>query len=113
MHQNINGLITKSDEIMVHLEELNNRNKNVDVICITEHNMIDTDWNTLKIYIFKLASCYSRKTRNGGSCILIKNTLQFKEINNLQKYNIPNVLECSGVELMEQINIVICIYRVP
>ena len=43
MHQNINGLIHKLDLPCVSLSELSDKNIDIDIICITEHNMIHQD----------------------------------------------------------------------
>lgn len=40
MHQNIAGLISKSDALTVCIENLISKKINIDVICITEHFMM-------------------------------------------------------------------------
>lgn len=40
MHQNVDGLINKSDQLMVNLYNLEKTSNEIDVVCITEHNML-------------------------------------------------------------------------
>lgn len=113
MHQNINGLITKSDLLVVNLEELSINNTNVDVLCITEHNMMASDVSQLSIPNYTLATHFCRDDRNGGSCILVKNSLKSKPILEILKLNSPNRFECCALELIDHKIIIICIYRIP
>jgi hypothetical protein len=83
------------------------------VICVTEHNMQIGDESHLAIPNFKLATFYSRNNRNGGSCILIRNVHKYHKIDELNSASIPNVIECTGLELIEHKIIIVSIYRVP
>lgn len=113
IHQNINGLLNKLDLLTVSLTELEeSKNFVIDVICVTEHNLIELDINLLKIQNYTLASIFSRDTRKGGSCILVRNTYNFNELN-LANMSIPNAIECCGVQLLDLNIIIICIYRPP
>lgn len=112
-HQNINGLISKSDLLTLSLDSLENKQQPLDILCITEHNMVTTDMYLLKIMNFRLGSIYCRKKRRGGSCILVRNSLDFTPINNISKFSHENIIECSGIELKEHKLYVICIYRPP
>lgn len=112
LHQNIDGLINKCDIVTVCLEELKNVNKKIDVLCFTEHNMNTDDINLLTIPNYKLAACFSRKNRNGGSCILLRKSLNNKVID-LERHNVPNFIESSAIELLDHKIIIICTYRVP
>lgn len=60
---------------MINLDEINKK-RSIDILCFTEHNMISGDEAELNILGYRLASCCSRKTRHGGSCILIRNGLE-------------------------------------
>lgn len=77
IHQNTNGLLNKSDMISVCINELATQDYPVDILCITEHNMMAGDEVYLTIPNFKIASYYMRASRHGGSCILIKNNIEF------------------------------------
>lgn len=113
LHQNIDGLINKSDMLTVALDELTSDNKSVDVLCITEHNMTSNDVSNLNVANYKLATCFCRNGRYGGSCILIKNSHKYIVLEDINKLSIPNVIECSAIELPEHQIYVICIYRPP
>lgn len=81
MHQNIAGLINKSDRLILHVKELQERQVQVDVICVTEHFMPSGHEDILSIPNFQLASYFSRKTKcRGGACILVRNGLRYKEL---------------------------------
>lgn len=113
IHQNINGLIGKSDMLVVCLDNLNDEGKHVDVLCITEHNMTQNDIDLLVIPDFKLLSWYCRPQRRGGSCILIRNDQRAINLLNIEKLSICNIFECSAIELTEHKIIIICLYRPP
>lgn len=82
------------------------------MICITEHNMIETDVPTLYLQNYKLAVSSSRNNRHGGTCILLHGRYRYKEIN-LKTFNTPNILECCGIQLEDHNINIICIYRSP
>lgn len=58
LHQNINGLINKSDNLIINLDNLEQIGKNVGILCITEHNMASVDLDRLSIANFKLVSVF-------------------------------------------------------
>lgn len=111
LHQNIDGLIGKLDELSIHIDELSNSGKQLDVICITEHNMIEDDYNILNLSNYKLASACSRKTRHGGVCILVNVKHSFKTLD-VTQFVLHNILECCAIELTEHNIIIVCAYRV-
>lgn len=84
----------------------------LDVICITEHNMVETDIPVLHVQNYKLATYSARNNRHGGTCILVNSRHRYKEIN-LNSFNTPVIFECCGIELIEQNINIICIYRSP
>lgn len=86
LHQNIAGLLSKSDTLLIHLEELRNKNILVDVLCITEHFMSEGQELFLNFPNYTLAACYSRNTRQrGGACILVKNGHRVRELVEIKK----------------------------
>lgn len=105
--------MSKTDELTVCLEELKENGKNVDVICITEHNIKSGNETLLDIPNYKLAASFSRKTSKGGSCIIVKNGYQYKEIPDIKKLSIPGACELCAIELIDYRVIIVCIYRVP
>lgn len=50
LHQNINGLISKSDLLTVCLGDIEEIGKNIDTLCFTEHNMKPEDIDRLIIF---------------------------------------------------------------
>lgn len=114
MHQNIAGLLNKSDILSVHLDDLVSKHVDVDVICVTEHFVISGHESLINIPNYKLAAIYSRNTqKRGGSCILIKKDYEYKELTNILKYSIPGVIESCAIELISHKLIIVCIYRPP
>ncbi|XP_026739279.1 uncharacterized protein LOC113502097 [Trichoplusia ni] len=114
LHQNIAGLLKKSDVLAVCLDDLFEKQINVDIICITEHFVMKGYENQLNVPNYCLAACYSRKEKKrGGACILVKNGHRFKELPKIANISSPGVFECCGIELIDYKIIVICIYRVP
>lgn len=114
LHQNIAGLVNKSDALSVCLCELSERDVDVDVICISEHFMIAGCENQLHLPYYSLAACYSRQTsKRGGACILVKHGIQWKELTNVANMSSQSIFECSAVKLTDYNIIIVCIYRVP
>lgn len=111
LHQNIDGLISKSDLLSVNIDELSQKGTTVDVLCITEHNMLDEDTHQLVIPNFKLAAMSSRDTRHGGTCILVKNIHKCRPLKCIDTFNVPDCVELCGIELIEHNINIICIYR--
>lgn len=113
MHQNIAGLLNKADMLTLHLQELQAKSQklDIDVLCITEHFVTSGQESLINVPNYKLASCYSRKKKRGGACILIKNNLEFKELPNTT--SIIGVFEYCAIELSQQGLIVVCVYRPP
>lgn len=86
----------------------------VDVLCITEHFMELGQEKYLDLDNYALASCYSRTcARRGGACILVKNNIEWKEIEEIRKMSISNVFECCAVEIAAYNILIVCIYRIP
>lgn len=112
-HQNINGLINKSDQLTVCIDDLRSRDTPIDILCITEHNMICGDEQFLSIPNFILASSYMRDSRHGGCCILVKISHKFKELSNIKSSSIMGAIEFSAVELIDHKMCIICVYRAP
>ncbi|KAG6439265.1 hypothetical protein O3G_MSEX000628 [Manduca sexta] len=114
MHQNIAGLLTKSDAITVCLEELVEKGLCVDVLCISEHFIMEGYDKYLVIPNYHLAACYTRKeSKRGGTCILVRNGHQYKELKQITKMSETGIFECCAIELITYKIAIVCIYRVP
>lgn len=114
LHQNIAGLLSKSSNLTVCLEELASEKTLIDIICITEHFMQSGHEDLISIPNFRLAAHFSRNLKKrGGACILTRTGLDFKELCHVAKQSISGVLECCAIELINLHVIIVCIYRVP
>lgn len=114
MHQNIAGLLSKSDNLTVCLQELIERNIKIDVLCLTEHFVMEGYESHINVPNYYLAACYSRKeSKRGGACILVEKGHQCREITKITQMSTTGVLECCAVELIKQKTIIVCVYRVP
>lgn len=113
-HQNIAGAINKSGEIEIAiLESLKRDGICIDIICLCETFMKKHTEQLLKIDTFKLAASYSRDSKRGGTCILVKKHLEFKSLSITENLSYMHAFECCGIELLSSNLIVICLYRVP
>lgn len=115
LHQNINGLLNKLDEFTVHLHSMYTHEilNPIDIICITEHNMTPEDAKLFKLTHYRLGACFSRNNRNGGSCIIVRNTIKYKVLSEAKTLSICNIFECSGIMLTDHKIIILCVYRPP
>lgn len=106
-------MLSKTDALMINLEELLDRCISVDVVCITEHFIKAGFECFLNLPNYVLAECFSRENiKRGGACILVKNGLKWKELSEFKKLSIVNVFECCAIELTDYKIAIICIYRV-
>lgn len=114
LHQNISGLISKSDLLTLHLKYLHTIKSPIDVIGITEHNMQAGREDLLALPDYQLVSHYCRDNKNkGGSCILVRKGIQCKDLFGISKLSVKGVFECCAVELTDLQVVVACVYRVP
>ena len=114
MHQNIAGLLNKSNELIVCLEEMSEKDTDIDIICLSEHFMMSGHEKLLFIPNYILAACYARNdSRRGGTCILVKKGHQYKELQDIAKLSINGVFECCAIYLIHYRTIIVCMYRIP
>lgn len=111
LHQNIASILSKQDIFQITLSELEKDVKGIDCICLTETFMKRGSEKNLHIKNYTLAASYCRNERRGGSCILLKNNLEFKEIK--IKESVPFSFEGCAVEVLPYNVIIVCIYRTP
>lgn len=113
IHQNIAGVLNKQELIEVALTDLQLEVGSIDIVCLTETFLKTGCESNLRINNYKMASFFSRSNqRRGGSCILVKNNIQYKQIVNLIP-PIPLQFEYCAIEIIKHNLIVICIYRTP
>lgn len=97
----------------VNLELLVEQGKLIDVLCLTEHNMIKDDNNILYLSNYSHANAFCRQNRRGGACILVHNKHEYKTISQVESCSVAGIIECCAVELIIHKLIIICVYRPP
>lgn len=85
MHLNIQGgFLNKYHELYTFLD-----GSNVDILCINEHCLLEDNINVLScLKNYKIGAYFCRKNvSRGGSCILVNQNYNFKELGDLCLYN--------------------------
>jgi hypothetical protein len=81
MHHNMQSLNNKLLDIAMMLTV---DNLNMNILCFTEHWLLEDQINVTNIDQFRLVSKFCRgNSASGGSCIFTRNTIHTKEINYL------------------------------
>lgn len=63
---------------------------------------------------YSLAAFFSRNnSKRGGTCILVKKGLQWRELHDVKKYSISGLCEFCAIELVNYKTAIVCVYRVP
>jgi exonuclease III len=109
-HQNIQGLKGKTNEIIFSLISCA-----PNIICLTEHHLLNNEIDTTWLPNYKLAANYTRNSlKCGGVCIFIRDNIKFSKVDTLQ-YCKDQDLEIAAIKLkLEKTKvIVICLYRAP
>lgn len=85
-----------------------------DAICLTEHHMCHDEVKLLNFSNYLVASSFCRMEKSrGGSLILLKKSLKFKELYHIVKKSSELDCELAAVELIDHELILITIYRSP
>lgn len=112
VHQNIRGLISKTDEITVSLslDKISPQ-----VLCFSEHHMSENNLSLVNIENYSLGSRFSRcRYQKGGVCIFVRNDICFSHVD-LLNCCVEKILEICAVKL--EFNgkglIIVCLYRSP
>ncbi len=107
LSQNIQGISSKLLELELFLEKFK-----FDIICITEHWMKKYQVEFMSFKNYCVGSFFSRQAMiHGGSLILLKNSIKYKERQDITSLSIEHTIELSCVELDG--HVVICVYRPP
>lgn len=114
MHQNIAGALNKMNELDLAISELQESNKRIIAVCLTEHFVIEGEEKYLKLNNFHMSSIFSRQLhRRGGSCILLRNDLKGVELHDINKLCIEKHFEICSLDIPQLKIIIVCIYRTP
>ena len=113
MHQNIQCLRNKIPELDILI---NNTISNIDILCVTEHWLRESEYSFYILPNYQLASIFCRTThRGGGTAIYIKNDFKYKCKNHTlylnEEMNFEHVVaevEISAIKLL-----IVCIYKSP
>ena len=85
-----------------------------DVLCFTEHFLLESELDTLKINNFMVESYFCRDTSpHGGSIILAKPQLVCRERDDLTSISVENHIEIAAIEIKSLKSLIITIYRPP
>ena len=114
MHLNIQSLSAKFDELKLLLAKLAGKGIDLDVIMLCETFLHSGNENLFNIPLYKLVSRNRSNTSRGGVCIYVKDTIQFKERNDLTIFD-EGKFESIFIETTNmRKNIVVGeIYRIP
>jgi hypothetical protein len=99
LHQNIASVLAKKDQVEIVLSELSESGIELDVICLTETFVKRGDEKNIIFNDFELASSYSRRTKRGGACILVKKGTDCKNVMSINQLSEVNVFEICAVRI--------------
>ena len=93
-HQNICGLLNKKDEL------LNSVTRNPpQIICITEHHLIDEELEVITFHPYTLGAKYCRRIHKcGGVCILIQDNIHYTTLN-VDRYSSEKDIKICAMKL--------------
>lgn len=109
-NQNIAGLLSKRKLLELTISELTDCDAEPDVLCFSETFLQKGDEKNVSISNYKLAAYYSRSSRRGGTCILMRKGMVYHEIKIPDNYVLPGTFECCGVSIPKYKLIILCVY---
>ncbi|CAG9137671.1 unnamed protein product [Plutella xylostella] len=78
----------------------------IDAICLSEHFMIEGHEGNLNIDGYNLVASYQRKDKKrGGTCILLRQGIEYEVLNIASDLSIPLKFECCAV-LLKEVNLI-------
>lgn len=108
LHQNIQGILSKTEIIDVTLAELQFC---PDVLCFSETFIKNGEEKNINITNYELAAHYSRNKKRGGTCILTKKGLAYKKICTFEHLAENFHFECCSISIPSHKIIIVCVYR--
>jgi exonuclease III len=113
LHQNIAGLCKKIDLLELTLHELQQDGRDVDILCFSESFVGKGKEANIKLDNYKLGASFCRNKNRGGTCILVKNAMEIKQMQFPSNLVAQGYFECCGIEMIGLNIIIIVIYRIP
>lgn len=114
MHLNVRSLFNKIDQLELLMQD---NYSEIDIICLSETWLKETQMQTAHLNGFQLASYMTRKgVRGGGVCMFIRkdSRVTFETRSDICKMSIEREMEICAIELLTPVSIVIVtIYRAP
>ena len=110
MHFNINGLKNKTQLLESEICDM----KNLNFLCITEHQLTGGDFNDINISNYKIASIFSRNDAKCGGSLIMTN-VDFIENVIIKNMSRERHFECSAIDtdIGNLKCTIVCIYRPP
>ena len=109
LHLNIRSVRNKANELEALLQE-----KDVDVLCLTEHWLTDDEAAVFNIDRYELISCFARKqSRGGGSAIFCKPPMNCINDRFSVDLSIESCIEISSIVLKDFNLWLVAVYRPP
>lgn len=110
-HQNISGALGKQEQLYIAVDQLHKNGTHIDVICLTETNMLHGSEYNLKLRNFKLAATFSRKlSKRGGVAILVRDDVNYTVISEAEEISHELFFECCAINLIQYGIAIVCIY---
>jgi len=110
LHQNICGILRKTDEFLIPLPEIS-----LQALCLSEHHLGIDEINKINFSPYTPRAQYCRQYYNkGGVAIFVNNNIQ-SNIIDLEQFSKEQDLEVCAlrISLLQKSLIIICIYRSP
>lgn len=88
--------------------------KNIDILCLSEHWLVDLEFPNLRLLNFLPCTAFCRSLKKGGGvAILLNNNISFKDILDVKALSIESIIEICSIYLKERKLYVIAVYRPP
>lgn len=100
-------MLSKLDDIELYLAE-----EDIDILCLTEHWLNDVNIKSINLQGYYLNTYFCRQKRIGGGVLfLVRENINVKTLDSINKYSRENDIEASGICYTN--TVFLCIYRPP
>ena len=111
LHINIQSMRNKISELEAYLAA---KEPNIDVICVSEHWLQESEIQYIKVGEFTVASHFARtEFTHGGTLILLNKSLESYPLLNLNKFSIEKHCEIAAAKIKNLNITILTIYRSP